>query len=141
MADRGTGRIVATSSVNGRIGIPWRSAYCASKHAMHGWFESLRAELAGSGVGVTIICPGYVRTGISRNSLLADGSAYGTVAPEHAGGMDADVFARRALRAIRRGRPEAHIGAPETWGIQLFRFAPNLFRRLVRGYGHPPAAV
>jgi short-subunit dehydrogenase len=139
MADRGAGRIVAISSVNGRVGIPWRSAYCASKHAMHGWFESLRAELAGSGVGVTIICPGYVRTAISRNSLLADGSAYGTVAPEHAGGMDADDLAHRALRAIRRGRAEVHIGGPEKWGIQLFRFAPNLFRRIVPRYGRRPA--
>ncbi len=138
MAERGSGQVVAISSVNGRISVPWRSTYCASKHAMHGWFESLRAELSDRGVRVTIVCPGYIRTSISKHALLADGSEFGSVAPQHLSGMDADVFARRALRAIRRQRAEVHIGGPEKWAIQVFRFAPLLFRLLVRGYGRKP---
>lgn len=135
MAERGSGHIVAVTSVNGRISTPQRSAYSASKHAMHGFFESLRAETADLGVRVTIVCPGYVRTDISRNAVTGDGSPHGVTDATHQRGLDADVFAGRALRAIRRGRAEVHIGSPEVWGIQIFRFAPNLFRRMVRRYG------
>jgi len=138
MAERGSGQVVPVSSVSGRVAVPWRSGYCASKHAMHGWFESLRHEVAPHGVRVTILCPGYVLTSISKNALRADGSPHGVTDATHIRGLDADVFARRALRVIRRGRAEAHIGAPEKWGIQLFRFAPSLFRRVARGYGQKP---
>ena len=138
MVERGSGQIVAVSSVHGYVSTPWRSSYCASKHAMHGWFESLRAEVGHAGVRVTIVCPGYVRTAISRDALHADGSAHGRTDRTHQKGMDADVFARRALRAIRRGRAEAHIGGLETWAIPMRRFLPGLVRRFTPGYGSRP---
>jgi len=58
------------------IGIPWRTSYAASKHALQGYFDGLRAELASKSVSVTIISPGYVRTSLSLNALNADGSKY-----------------------------------------------------------------
>lgn len=134
MVARRSGQIVVVSSVMGRIGTPLRSTYAASKHALHGWFESLRAELADRGVSITILCPGYVRTDISIHALRADGSSHAVMDGQQERGMDPDVFARKALRAIDRRRAEVAIGGVEIVGITLFRFVPALLRRIVRGY-------
>ena len=66
MLARKSGHIVPISSVVGYVGTPLRSTYAASKHALHGFFDSLRAEVAKDGVAITIICPGYVRTNVTR---------------------------------------------------------------------------
>ncbi len=69
------GRIVGVASLTGLVGVPTRTAYAASKHAMRGFFDSLRIELGGSGVSVTMIYPGFVATGIRENATGADGKA------------------------------------------------------------------
>ena len=78
MIARKSGHIVPISSVVGYVGTPLRSAYAASKHALHGYFDSLRAEVAKDGIAITIVCPGYIRTDVSRNAMTGDGSAFGT---------------------------------------------------------------
>ena len=75
MLERGAGHIAVVSSLMGKFSTPRRSAYAASKHALHGFFDALRAEVHHAGVRVTLICPGYVRTDISRHALTADGTA------------------------------------------------------------------
>ena len=77
MIERGSGHIVVISSLTGKFGTPLRSGYAASKHALHGYTDALRAEVADNGVKVTTICPGFVRTEISRNALSGDASAHG----------------------------------------------------------------
>ena len=67
--------IVAVASLAGRVGVPTRTGYSASKHAMAGFFDSLRIELADSGVSVTMIYPGFVATGIRENATGPDGKA------------------------------------------------------------------
>lgn len=134
MVEHGSGRVVVISSVLGRVGIAGRSAYAASKHALHGWFDSLRAEVADAGVQVTIVCPGYVRTALPRMALRADGSRHDRMDATHQRGLDPDDCARAVVRAVRRGRAEYHVGMPEILAIQIFRFFPWLFRRLFRGY-------
>ena len=74
MIERGSGHIVVISSLTGKLPVPGRSAYCASKHALHGFFDALRGEVHQYGIKVTIVCPGFVRTHISENALLPDGS-------------------------------------------------------------------
>lgn len=76
MLERRKGHLVVTSSVQGRLAIPFRTSYAAAKHALHGYFESLRAEIADRDIGVTIVCPGYVRTELSKNAMTGDGSAH-----------------------------------------------------------------
>jgi short-subunit dehydrogenase len=128
---QGQGRIVTVSSLVGKFGTPYRSAYAASKHALHGFFDSLRAELAGSGVGITLICPGFIRTGVSVNALTGDGRALGTMDEATDQGLAPAEFARRALPVIAHGANEACIGGKETLGVLLQRLAPGLFARLL----------
>lgn len=134
MATRGSGHLVVTSSVTGRVPVPGRSTYAASKHALHGYFEALRAEVHDRGVRVTMACPGYVLTDISENALAADGSRHGVTDAQHRRGMDADVCARQILRAVRHGRAEVHPGGPETLAMPLNRLLPGLSRLLLRRY-------
>lgn len=131
MLRRGSGTIVPITSVIGYVGIPLRSAYAASKHALHGFFEALRAEVASQGVRVTMVVPGYIRTNVSRNALRADGSAYGVTDETHAKAMLPAVAARRIVDAVARGKAEVHVGGKEIHAIWLRRFLPGVVRRIL----------
>jgi short-subunit dehydrogenase len=120
------GQIVVISSIMGKIGTPLRSAYAASKHALHGYFDSLRAELYREGVSVTIICPGYVDTNVTINALTGDGSPNQIKASSTAEGLSPEAFARKALRAISRQKQEVLIGGRELLAVYLKRFFPRL---------------
>lgn len=131
MLGKGSGRIVVISSLVGKIGTPLRSSYAASKHALHGYFDSLRAEIQRKGIGVTIVCPGFIRTSISVNALTADGSCHGVMDDAQACGMSADLCASRLLKAIASGRDEVFIGGRELLAVYLKRFFPGLYNRLI----------
>lgn len=126
------GRIVVISSVMGYVGTPMRSSYSAAKHALHGYFDSLRAELHDEGIKVTIVCPGYVSTGVSRNALTATGAPQGFADSKSSKGIPATACAGAILRAISKDRNEIAIGGKEVFGIYLQRFFPSLLTRLVR---------
>ena len=127
------GQLVIISSVMGKIGTPKRSAYAAAKHALHGFYDSLRAEVHDDGIRVTVICPGYVLTQVSRNALTGDGSPHDRMDDNTAAGLTPEVFARKALRAIARERDEAWIGGTkELFAVYLNRFFPRLFRKVIR---------
>jgi len=72
---RQKGHFVVMSSVAGKFGVPYRSGYSAAKMALHGFFDSLRAEVSQSGIYVSIICPGFVKTDISKNAITGDGKS------------------------------------------------------------------
>jgi short-subunit dehydrogenase len=126
------GRIVVVSSLVGKFGTPLRSSYAASKHAIQGFYDSLRAELWRDNIGVTIVLPGYVRTEVSRNALKGDGSRHGEMDAGTGAGMAPEVCARRALDAVAAGKEEVLIGGSEMRGVYLKRFAPGLFSRFIR---------
>lgn len=89
---RGSGGIVMISSVAGKVGVPLRTAYCAAKHGLIGYADSLRSEIAGQGVRVLVVAPGSVRTNVSRNALASDGSVRGVSDAAIDNGLDpADV--------------------------------------------------
>lgn len=127
-----SGHFVVTSSVAGKLGTKQRSGYCASKHALHGFFDALRAEVYEADLRVTLVCPGYVRTAISLNALGFNGKAHGKMDANQAKGMAPDEFARRLLRAVSQEREEVYIGGTETYGIYLKRFLPGLLSRILR---------
>lgn len=79
MIEQHGGHVVVVSSLTGKLPVPGRSAYCASKHALHGFFDALRGEVFQYGIKVTLVCPGFVQTHISENALLPDGSRRGAV--------------------------------------------------------------
>lgn len=132
MLERGWGHLVPISSVIGHVGIPLRSAYAASKHALHGFFNALRAETHRQGIRVTIVCPGYIRTKVSENALRGDGTAYGKLDDTHAKAMLPEAAAPVILRGVAAGRREVHVGGKEIWAIPLQRHFPRLLARLTR---------
>lgn len=132
MLAQGSGQIVVVSSVMGKIGVPGRSAYAASKHALHGYFDTLRAEVFDNNLKVTILCPGYVQTNVTINALKGDGSPNSVMAEETRGGIPADVFAQKALRAIAAQKQEVLIGGKEILGVYVKRFFPNMLLGIVR---------
>ena len=132
MLERGSGHFVPISSVIGHVGIPLRSAYAASKHALHGFFNALRAETDRQGIRATIVCPGYIRTKVSENALRGDGSAYGKLDETHAKAMLPEDAAPVILHGVAAGRREVHVGGNEIWAIPLQRHFPRVVARLTR---------
>lgn len=132
MLDRGGGHIVVVSSVTGLFGTPFRSGYAASKHALQGFFDSLRAELHDQHIPVTLICPGFIRTQITMNALTGDGSPLAEMDRGTSDGMNADVFARKMLRAVARRKRQVCIGgSKELFGVYMKRFFPGIFAWLL----------
>ncbi|MBI5550675.1 MAG: SDR family oxidoreductase [Desulfobacterales bacterium] len=113
---RRKGLIITISSLAGYTPLLGRTAYAASKHALHGLFDSLRSELRGSGVGVLIVCPGFTATGIGAAALSGDGSI--TRHPRSTVGQPADPadVAEQVFQAARKNKrllvltPAGHIG-------------------------------
>jgi dehydrogenase/reductase SDR family protein 7B len=137
--ERKSGHFVVMSSVMGKIGTPMRSAYAASKHALHGFFDCLRAEVAASNIQVTILTPGYIQTNISQHALTKDGTELGKTSENIAHGLPAGKAAAQMLRAIGRGDFETYIGKSrggERLALLLNRWAPDVLIRQVKK--HPP---
>jgi short-subunit dehydrogenase len=131
LQNQGAGHIAVTSSVAGKVGAPYRTGYCAAKHAVMGFFDALRAEVARHGIRVTTITPGFVRTNISVNALRGDGAAFGTVDQDIAGGMDATRCAEVIVRGIGKGTPEIAVGeGMEMKALWVKRLFPRLVFRL-----------
>ena len=134
MVEKKSGHQVVVSSVIGKIGIPSRTGYAASKHALHGYFDALRAEHFEDNIDITIICPGYIRTNLSKNALLGDGTKNEVTDDNIAGGMSVDEFVTKALKKIASRKKEVYIGGfREILGIYVMRFFPNLFFKIARG--------
>ena len=124
---------VVVTSILGKLAIPTRSGYCASKHALHGFFNALRAELWREGIQVTLAVPGFVRTNISINALTGDGTALGKMESDTAAGISAESCAERILAAAARGDNEVVVGGlKERVAVQMSRLTPWLFARVVR---------
>jgi short-subunit dehydrogenase len=131
--EKGQGHFVVITSVVGKIGTPLRSSYSASKHALHGFFDSLRAELYEDHIKVSLICPGFVNTNVSINALTGQGKQQGTKDKATANGLDPDYFAKKAIKAIYREKQEVVIGGfLEVLAVYVKRFFPVLLSRMVR---------
>ena len=131
---RKSGHFVTVSSVTGKFGTPYRSGYAASKHALHGFFDSLRAELWKQcpSIYVTMICPGFVHTPITLAAVTGDGSPLGKMDEGQYKGMPADQFALKMVRAIEKRKNEVYIGGREVLGVYAKRWFPDLFARIIR---------
>lgn len=125
------GHIVTVTSLTGKFGSPMRSTYSASKHALHGFFDSLRAELAHTPLRFTLVCPGFVRTNVSVNALTGSGRPQGTMDDATENGLAPEVAARHILRAIEHGKEEIWIGGKEVLGVYLKRFFPAWFSKVL----------
>lgn len=128
---RKAGHFVVITSLVGIIGSPMRSGYAASKHALHGFFDSLRAEVTHDNIDVTIICPGYVATNVSMNALTADGSPQNSMDNATANGLTPQQAAKQMAKAIQNKKFEVYVGKGEVWAIYLKRFFPSVFAKVL----------
>lgn len=126
------GQIIVISSISGKFGFYLRSAYAASKHALHGFFESLALEEKANGINVTMVCPGKINTPISLSALNAQGERHNAMDHNQETGMPAEDCARRIVRAACKNKPEVLIGKKEILAVYLKRYVPWLFRRIIR---------
>jgi dehydrogenase/reductase SDR family member 7B len=127
MIKAGGGQIAVITSLVGKFGFPLRSAYAASKHALHGFFETLQLELKPHKIYTTIICPGRIKTHVSLNALNGDGSIYGKMDEGQDKGMSADDCAQKILSCIYQRKPEVYIGGVDILMVYFKRYLPSLF--------------
>ena len=132
LISEGGGKIAVTSSMTGKFGFPLRTSYCASKHAIQGYFEALRAELHDKGVKVTIISPGRVFTNISVNAIDKDGKRHGIMDKGQQKGISATTCARRIIKALERNKKELWVGGSEIMMIYIRLYMSFLFHILAR---------
>ena len=129
---QGSGQFVVVTSLMGLFSSPLRSGYCGAKHALHGFFEALRAEVYDAGIRITMVCPGFIHTDISLNAVVGDGSKQGTMDEKTGKGLSPEACAEQLVSAAKKERPEVLIGRSEVFGAYLKRFFPNALRRVMR---------
>ncbi|MEO8225671.1 MAG: SDR family oxidoreductase [Gammaproteobacteria bacterium] len=126
------GRLVGVASLTGLTGVPTRSGYAASKHAMRGFFDSLRIELTDTGVTVTMVYPGFVATGIRENATGPDGKPVRIDPLDPARVMSVEECARQVLVATRRRSRDLVMTARGKAAMWLKLLAPGLVDRIAR---------
>ncbi|XP_060540048.1 dehydrogenase/reductase SDR family member 7B isoform X3 [Pantherophis guttatus] len=133
MIKRRKGHIVTISSVQGKISIPFRSAYAASKHATQAFFDCLRAEVEQFNIEVTVVSPGYIQTNLSLNAVTSDGSQYGVLDKTISEGKTAADVARLVLNAVGEKKKEVLVapGFLAALAIYLRPFFPTVFFALM----------
>ncbi|HBQ83117.1 MAG TPA: short-chain dehydrogenase, partial [Bacteroidales bacterium] len=130
MINQKAGHILATSSISGRFGFPLRSAYSASKQALHGFFETLYLENKANNIRSSVIIPGRVRTAISIHALNSEGKEHGKLDDGQAKGITAEKAAEIIMRGIRRNKREILVGSSELMMLHIRRYLPWLFFRI-----------
>ncbi len=127
------GYFITITSIVGKIGTPLRSSYAASKHALHGFFDSLRAEVYQNNIKVTLVCPGFVQTNVSLNALTGDGTPQNKMDTATENGLSSEKFAKHFITAIKKEKQEVYIGGfKEKLAIYVKRFFPKLLSKMIR---------
>ncbi|GMQ24142.1 SDR family NAD(P)-dependent oxidoreductase [Algoriphagus sp. oki45] len=126
------GQFGVVTSLVGKFASPFRSSYAASKHALHGFFDTLRAEHYQDNISVTLICPGFIKTQVSVNALTGDGSSLGKMDEAQAKGMSPEACAEGIFSALSRNIEEVLIGGKEKYAVYLKRFFPGIFSKILR---------
>jgi|TARA_B110000459_G_C16617985_1_gene499990 dehydrogenase/reductase SDR family protein 7B len=129
---RKSGQFVVVTSLMGVFSSPLRSGYCGAKHALHGFFEALRAEHYSDGIGITMVLPGFIATDISLNAVVADGSKQGTMDNKTGAGLTAKECANRLAKGVAKRKSILLIGRSEILAVYIGRFFPGLLRRIMR---------
>ena len=141
MIEQGSGHIAVTASVAGKIGVPLRTGYCAVKHAMMGFFDTLRSEVAHQNIKVSTITPGYIQTDVSINALSGDGSKYDRMEDNIRQGMPVDQCAKVIVAGLNKGKKEIAVGKGiEMQSLWLKRFFPSILAKLLEREYHKRAA-
>jgi short-subunit dehydrogenase len=124
------GLIVGISSLTGKTGVPTRSGYAASKHAMAGFFDTLRIELKDSGVSVTMIYPGFVSTEVRKRAVGADGKPLKESPLDETATMTVEKCVDLMMPAIAKRKREVVMTARAKAGLWLKLLAPGLVDKI-----------
>jgi dehydrogenase/reductase SDR family protein 7B len=127
-----SGHFVVISSLSGKYGVPKLSAYAASKHALHGFFDSLRSEVHEYNIKITMIVPGIIKTNILKNAFKGDGSRYDNSMKAKEQWMSSDTCARIILKKVAGNKEEAVVGKSEIYSVYFRRFFPALYSKMLR---------
>ena len=130
MIDQKSGHILATSSISGRFGFPLRSAYSASKQALHGFIETLYLENKKNNIRASVIIPGRVKTSISIHALISSGQEYGKLDEGQAKGISPEKAALQIIKGIKKNKREILVGGGELMMLHIRRYFPWLFFRI-----------
>ncbi len=130
MINQKSGHIVATSSISGRFGFPLRSAYSASKQALHGFFETLFLENKKNNIRTSVLIPGRVRTNISFHALNSEGKEHGKMDEGLSKGITPGKAAKIIVKGINRNKREILVGGGELSILYIRRICPWLFFRI-----------
>ncbi len=129
---QGHGKFIVISSIAGLFGFYSRSTYSAAKHALHGYFDTLRLEEENNGISVLIVCPGKIKTHVSNNALLSDGATHNILDNSHQNAMSAEECAERVIKAHLQNKEQVLIGGKELLMVYFKRYIPAVFSKLLR---------
>lgn len=132
--EKNKGHIVVTSSLSGKYGVPKIAAYAASKHALHGFYETLRSEIIDHNIQLTIIIPGIIKTAITTHALTGTGEKFGKMEKTFQTAYPVEKAAERIVVAISKNKEECFIGGSEGVTLYLNRLSPWLLRRFIRNH-------
>ncbi|MGD9992844.1 MAG: SDR family NAD(P)-dependent oxidoreductase [Salinivirgaceae bacterium] len=132
MIENGGGQLAAASSLVGKFGFPYRSAYSASKHALHGFFETILAENYKHNIRVSMLIGGRIQTNISKFAINKDGSEYGKMDAGQANGISPEKAAQQILKGLKKEKREIPVGAGELIILKIKRFFPGWHAKIVR---------
>lgn len=132
MQKQKSGHIVAISSIAGKFGFYLRSAYSASKHALQGFYESLRLEEEKNNINVLLVYPGKINTPISLSALNEKGESSNVMDDNQARGMAVEICATNIIKAIIKNKKDILVGGKEIKAVLLKRFLPRLFHRVIK---------
>ena len=132
MIENGGGQLAAASSLVGKFGFPYRSAYAASKHALHGFFESVAAENHRNNIRISMLIGGRIRTNISKFALDKSGQEHGQMDAGQANGISPEKAAQQILKGLRKEKLEIPVGGKELLILKIKRFFPIWHSKLIR---------
>jgi|SRR6056297_778719 len=130
MKKNGGGQVAATTSIVGKFGFPLRSAYSASKHALYGFYETLRLEMASENIKVSMICPGRVQTNISMNALNKEGEKHNQMDKGQETGITVEKSAKIILKGLRKEKKEIMVGGKELLMVYFKKYLPFIFNKI-----------
>lgn len=130
------GHIAVTTSIVGKFGFPLRSAYAASKHALHGFYETLGLEMRDENIRVSLIIPGRIQTNISFHALNGTGQEHGLMDKGQKTGLTPEKSARKIIRGLQKEKREIMVGGNELLMVYIRKFFPKLFYKLARNISH-----
>lgn len=126
-----SGNLIVISSITGKYGFWERSAYAASKHALHGFFETLQIELKEFNINTLLVCAGGVKTNISNNAITADGTPHGQMDDLQKRGSSPEYLAERTIKAAEKGKKLLFIGKGEVYLYFIKKWFPWLFFKIL----------